>query len=184
MSILGALIKKAIQIGGSFDRGYPSPFDSQKKELKKLLTICKNTEFGKNYDFKEILKEFESTDKYSFYNKFKENVPIHDYDEMYNNWWHRAQKGESNICWPGKIKYFALSAGSSGPSAKYIPVTREMIKAIQKARLHILLSISKYNLPDKLFESKTLGIGGSTQLNFKGICLFGLNLFISPRNQL
>ena len=133
-----------------------------------MLAICKDTEFGKQYDFRGILKEFGSADKHSFYNKFKENVPIHDYEKIHDNWWHRAQKGESDICWPGKINYFALSAGTSGSSVKYIPVTREIIKAFRRARLHMLLSISEYDLPDKLFESKTLGVGGSTRLNLKG----------------
>ena len=32
-------------------------------------------------------------------------------------------KGQANINWPGKIKYFALSSGTTGSPSKRIPVT-------------------------------------------------------------
>ena len=35
-----------------------------------------------------------------------------------------AKEGEADVCWPGKVKYFALSSGTSETSSKYIPITK------------------------------------------------------------
>lgn len=36
-----------------------------------------------------------------------------NYNKIYNEWWHKTLEGQSDICWPGKIKYYALSSGTS-----------------------------------------------------------------------
>lgn len=168
MAILGTLLKKGIRIRESIEQEYSSAFDLQKNELKKLMISSRGTAFGKANDFKAILGHFKSPDQKSFYENFKKNVPVHDYNQMYNNWWYLAQEGKSNICWPGKVKYFALSSGTSEASSKYIPITDDQIKAIRKTSIRQILSLSKYELPDKLFESGILMLGGSTDLNKRG----------------
>lgn len=168
MAILGTLLKKGIRIRESIEQEYSSALDLQKIELKKLLISSRSTEFGKTYGFKSILNEFKGIGLSDFYAKFKENVPVHNYNDIYNKWWHRARAGELNICWPGKVRYFALSSGTSEASSKYIPITKEQIKAIKKTSIRQILSLSKYDLPDKLFETGILMLGGSTNLNYRG----------------
>ena len=75
---------------------------------------------------------------------------------------------EEDICWPGKVKYFALSSGTSDSSSKHIPVTRDMIRSIRKVSFRQILSLAKYNLPESLFEKGILMLGGSTHLHQKG----------------
>lgn len=168
MAILGTLLKKGIRIRESIEQEYSSALDLQKIELKKLLISSRSTEFGKTYGFKSILNEFKRIDQTDFYTKFKENVPVHNYNEIYNRWWQKARAGEPNICWPGKVRYFALSSGTSEASSKYIPITQDQIKAIKKTSIRQILSLSKYDLPDKLFETGILMLGGSTNLNYRG----------------
>ena len=96
------------------------------------------------------------------------NVPIFDYDKMYNEWWHLAQEGRSNVSWPGKIKYFALSSGTSGAASKHIPISKDMVKSIRKTSIRQILSLSKYDLPDKFFSKGILAVGGSTDLRRNG----------------
>ncbi len=168
MAIVGTLLKKGIRIRESIEQEYSSSLDLQKSELKKLLISSRNTEFGKAYDFKSILRAFKSSGQPDFYAKFKENVPVHNYNEMYNKWWQKARAGEVNVCWPGQVRYFALSSGTSEASSKYIPITKDQIKAIRKTSIRQILSLSKYDLPDKLFETGILMLGGSTHLNQRG----------------
>ena len=168
MAILGTLLKKGIRIRESIEQEYSSSFDLQKIELRKLLISSRGTQFGKSYFFKDILDEFKSPHQENFYVKFKENVPVHNYNTIYNKWWHKSREGEANVCWPGKVKYFALSSGTSEASSKYIPITQDQIKAIRKTSIRQILSLSKYDLPDKLFETGILMLGGSTHLNYKG----------------
>src|SRR5690554_5515778 len=120
MAILGTLLKKGIHIREMLEQEYTSAFDLQKKELKELLITANATEFGKYYDFSDILNGFRNRDR-EFYNRFKARVPVHTYNKIYNDWWNLAQKGVKNVCWPGRVKYFALSSGIFEASSKYIP---------------------------------------------------------------
>lgn len=167
MAILGTLLKKGIKLRENLEQEYTSPFELQKKELKEMMITASQTEFGKYYDFHRILEQFRKGHR-DFYSAYKDSVPIHDYNKIYKDWWQLALKGAKNICWPGRVKYFALSSGTSEASSKHIPVTKEMTKAIQRTSVRQIISLSKYDLPPEVFEAGILMIGGSTHLNKKG----------------
>ena len=167
MAILGTLLKKGIKLRDKLHQEYSSPTDLQKNELRELLITAHETEFGKYYEFREMLTHFRKGHR-DFYEAFKSHIPIHDYNKIYREWWHLSLKGAKDICWPGRIKYFALSSGTSEASSKNIPVTKEMTKAIQKTSIRQILSLSRYELPDAFFDGGILMIGGSTHLNRKG----------------
>lgn len=167
MAILGTLLKKGIRLREMMEQEYTSPFDLQKKELKELLIAASQTDFGKYYNFQDVLGAFRKGDK-EFYKIFKRNIPIHSYNKIYKDWWKLALNGAKNICWPGRVKYFALSSGTSESSSKHIPVTKDMTKAIQKTSIRQILTLSKYDLPPDFFTAGILMLGGSTHLNKKG----------------
>ena len=167
MAILGTLLKKGIRIREMLEEEYTSPFDLQKKELKELLITASMTEFGKYYNFHDILNSFKKGNK-EFYNRYRSKIPIHNYNKIYQDWWKLSLKGVKNICWPGRIKYFALSSGTSEASSKYIPVTKDMTKAIQRTSIRQILTLSKYDLPPDIFTAGILMLGGSTHLNKRG----------------
>ncbi len=167
MAILGTLLKKGIKLRENLQQEYSSPLELQKNELKELLITSNQTEFGRFYDFSRILIKFKKSGK-SFYTAYKSAVPIHDYNKIYKDWWQLSLKGAKNIAWPGRIKYFALSSGTSESASKHIPVTKEMTKAIQKTSIRQIISLSKYDLPSRLFEAGILMVGGSTHLNKRG----------------
>ncbi len=167
MAIIGTLLKKGIKLRENLEQEYSSPIELQKRELKELMISASQTEFGKYYNFSDILNHFRKGDK-GFYKLFKASIPLHDYNKIYKDWWQLALKGAKNICWPGRVKYFALSSGTSEASSKYIPVTKEMTKAIQRTSIRQIISLSKYDLPAELFEAGILMIGGSTHLNRRG----------------
>lgn len=168
MAILGTLLKKGISIRESLEQDKNSAFDLQKKELKELLSTAEDTEFGNYHQFENILEHFGKKEPREFYEMFKKNVPVHSYNEMYNKWWYKCRMGKKNIAWPGRVKYFALSSGTSEASSKYIPVTKDQIKAIRKTSIRQILSLSKYDLPSEIFETGILMLGGSTHLNKVG----------------
>jgi hypothetical protein len=172
MALLGTLLKKGIRLRDSLEQEYSSPLELQKLELKKLLIQAKDTEFGKKHRFDLILKEFKKPNK-DFYRAFSSMVPIYNYEKIYNEWWYRLKAGEKNITWPGAIRYFALTSGTSGASSKYIPISKEMVKAIRKTGVRQILSLSKYELPDSLFTKGILMLGGSTDLEFNGTYFSG-----------
>ncbi len=168
MPILGTLLKKGIRIRESLEQEYTNPYDLQKNELRELLLSAEKTQFGEYYNFKSILNEFKSWDRKRFFEQYKALVPIHNYNKMYSEWWHKSKQGVRHVTWPGRVKYFALSSGTSEAASKYLPITKDIKKAIQKTSIRQILTLSKYDLPAEFFQGGILMLGGSTHLNNKG----------------
>ncbi|MEG2336597.1 MAG: GH3 auxin-responsive promoter family protein, partial [Bacteroidales bacterium] len=164
--IFGSILKSAVELRGKVSLlnyfHINNPKAAQNKELKKLLLKASETHFGETYDFKSILKQRD------FRETFRQTVPTHDYNKMFTQWWYRALQGETFVAWPGKIKYFALSSGTSEASSKYIPVTTDMIGAIRKTSMRQLFSLAKYDFPNEIYEKGALMLGGSTHLQYNG----------------
>lgn len=156
MAILGGVIKKAIDFNGLISRE-PNPYKAQKAVLTQLLTKAKLTAFGLKYKFNEILN---SADPVA---AFQQQVPVYDYDTMFEEWWHFLLEGHQNVTWPGGQKYFALSSGTTS-NKKSIPVTPDMINAIRKGGIQQIKSLKNFNLPADFFEKDILMLGSSTNL--------------------
>ncbi|RXK60542.1 GH3 auxin-responsive promoter [Lacibacter luteus] len=136
-----------------------SPKRQQIKVLKKLLKKAKHTEFGQQYHFDEILNSRHLG------KRFQELVPVHDYNKIYNNWWYKTLQGATDVCWPGKIKFYALSSGTSEAASKYIPITNDLMSGNRIAMIKQLLSLRTYeNLPVRSVSKGWLMLGGSTDL--------------------
>ncbi|MFL5762421.1 MAG: GH3 auxin-responsive promoter family protein [Bacteroidia bacterium] len=164
MAIIGSVIKRTFEIRESLPKiRKRNGYKQQTKTLKKLLSKAEFTAFGEHYNFSKILGEED------LIAAFQQTVKTHDYVSMYKNWWYRTREGEANICWPGKIKYFALSSGTSDAASKYIPVTSDMLKVIRKAVLRQMISFVHVGLPKEHFEKEVLMVGGSTDLKYNGI---------------
>ncbi len=172
MAILGALLKKGIKIGKSIEKKKPKPALLQKRVLKKLLNKAEDTQFGNKFRFSTILKKFSiltsAKDKKAFYRAFKETVPTYNYNTIFNEWWHKELADQEDVTWPGKVKYFALSSGTSEASTKHIPITKDMMKQIKSTSRRQILQLANYDLPKELFEKRILMLGGSTHLNNQG----------------
>ena len=164
MPILGSIIKSAIELRSKipFDSLKRKSYIAQKRTLKKLLRKSSITAFGEHYNFSEILKEKD------LIRVFQEKVPIYDYNTIFKNWWYRSLNGEPFVCWPGKVRYFALSSGTSEASSKYIPVTVDMLKSIKKTSIRQIFSLAQYDFPNEFFQKGILMLGGSTHLQYNG----------------
>ncbi len=163
MALLGSILKRTIHIRKNLPKiRKQDGVTQQQNTLRKLISKAEYTYFGEQYNFSGLLHEKNITEA------FRNTVPVHDYSSIFKSWWYRTLNGESFVCWPGRVKYFALSSGTSEASSKYIPVTREMIKAIQKTSLRQVLTQGHYDLPVEHFEKGILMLGGSTHLNFNG----------------
>jgi len=164
MPFLGSVIKHAIALRSRMPSIFKvtDPALVQQKELKKLIKRSANTAFGERYGFNEILKSKDMV------GEFQKRVPTYDYNTVFREWWYRSLNGEAYVCWPGQIKYFALSSGTSDASSKYIPVTSDMLKAIKKTSIKQIFSLARYEFPKEFFEKGILMLGGSTHLQYNG----------------
>ena len=165
MPLFGSLLSKGLKIGNLKPQKKKSPFELQKKELEKLLTKAKHTQFGEHYNFQEILHQWGETKSSDFYNVWRNAIPVFNYNKIFDEWWHRSKAGEHDVTWPGRVKYFALSSGTSEAATKHIPMTVDMIKANKKTGVRQMMSLSMYNLPPSILGKGILMLGGSTQLS-------------------
>lgn len=168
MPLLGTLLKKGIKIGETLEQESSDPVDLQIHQLRKLMAYANYTVLGQQYLFSNILAAFREGGGKKLYARFQEMVPIHTYQSMYDHWWSKLLEGEEDVCWPGRVKFFALSSGTSEASSKYIPITREMKRSIQRTSIRQILTLSRYDLPPSVFEGGILMLGGSTHLNNRG----------------
>jgi hypothetical protein len=136
-----------------------SPKRQQVRVLKKLLKKARFTEFGQKYRFDELLLAKNPTAK------FQEYVPTYNYNKIYEEWWHKTLEGKPDICWPGVIKYFALSSGTSEAASKYIPITKDIIRANKTTMVRHFLTLTGYqDIPVKSIGKGWLMLGGTTDL--------------------
>ncbi len=131
----------------------------QLRVLKKLLKKARFTAFGQQYHFDQALLSKHPG------KKFQELVPIHDYNKIYNEWWKQTLDGTPDVAWPGQIKYYALSSGTSEAASKYIPVTNDLLRSNMVNYLRQLISLVRYEEANMRAMTKGfLMLGGATDL--------------------
>lgn len=177
MSIISQIVKQGNKIRKQLGIPQPNKIKQQQLVLRKLLERAMFTEFGRKYNFEKIVLNHELE------KAFKEEVPIHNYIDI-KPWWERARAGERNITWVGKIKYFALSSGTSDGGTKYVPLSNSMLKAIRRGGVRQILRVSRAKKsPLEVVTKHSLVITGSTTLNYDGVAYTGDLSGISMGNQ-
>ena len=130
------------------------PLDVQNEELKKLIQISKNTEFGKQYEFSSI----------DNYETFSERVPSFTYEEYFPII-NKTINGNQNIFWPEKIKWFAQSSGTTNSKSKFIPVSNSSLDNCHfKGGKDMLCLYLNNNENSNMFLGKSLRLGGSRKI--------------------
>ena len=139
------------------------PVDVQQELLLKLIATAKHTEFGKTHRFSKIRT----------YDDFRNNVPIQRYETI-EPLIERCRKGEQNIFWPTKIKWFAKSSGTTNAKSKFIPVSDEALEDCHfKAGKDMLCLYINNNEDAQLFTGKSLRLGGSSAIYEDNETYFG-----------
>lgn len=131
------------------------PFEAQQETFVKLIKKASDTEFGKTYDFSSIKS---ITD-------FQKRVPIRTYEDI-KPLIDRVRKGENNILWPGEIRWFAKSSGTTSDKSKFIPVSKEALEECHFRGGRDVLAIYCQNYPEsKIYSGKALTLGGSHRID-------------------
>jgi hypothetical protein len=162
MPIIDNFIKRSISVSKRFKLRNLSPMDYQERMLRRLLWKAADTAFGKEYNFRGILAADDVVAAY------QAAVPIFDYDSIHAKWWHRTLNEEEDVCWPGKINYFALSSGTSGAPSKHIPITEDSIRTNRRSSLRLLANFPNYEVSKTIYGRGMMLLGGSTHLENKG----------------
>jgi hypothetical protein len=95
--------------------------------LRRMLTTSKDTVYGKEHNFEEILKAGTEEELFSRYQK---NVKINEYEDL-RPYVERQKSGEPDILFPGKPMMYATTSGTT-KEPKWIPVSWEYYKKVYK----------------------------------------------------
>ena len=162
-AIVGNIVARSLWLSHKLSAQNATPIAYQRRTLRKLIEKAQYTAFGKHYDFEGILSH-----ELDIVKAFRERVPVHTYNQMHDQWWHRLLEGEENVTWPGKVKFFALSSGTSESSSKHIPVTSDMMKSTKQVAWRQMCALANFKVPKKAYEKGILMLGGTTSLYERG----------------
>jgi len=151
-SVLSWYIKKRIH---QIELFMKYPHEVQAEWFRKLILTAKDTEWGQMYDFASIRTP----------EQFKERVPLNTYGSMKPSI-DRMREGNQNVLWPGEIRWFAKSSGTTGDRSKYIPVSQEALEDCHFKGGKDMLSIYCNNYPNTaIFDGRGLAMGGSHKIS-------------------
>lgn len=136
---------------------------TQEEQLEMLLHYGRKTSWGHRHRMSIV----------GGYDDFRKEIPVVAYEDIRTEVM-KMVDGEKDVLWPGKVKRFAQSSGTSDGKSKYIPIT------------DISLSINHYrggsesvghylrqNPKSRIFDGKAFILGGSfaneLHLNRKGV---------------
>lgn len=140
------------------DRIRNHPAEVQAEQLRYLLGKGAQTEFGRRYGMERI----------SSPEAFSHNVPICDYESISGDI-DRMRRGERNVLWPGRAKWFAKSSGTTGSRSKYIPVTDDGLHRSHMRGPKDIMALYCHLYPrTKVVGGKMLTLGGSKRIEREG----------------
>jgi len=130
------------------------PVAAQRATLARLLRRARRTRFGREHGFAEI----------GSVEQYQARVRLRTYEQFWTEYWAPAFPHLTDVTWPGAIRTFAQSSGTTSGATKRIPVSRAMIRANAGAAFDTLAFHLAARPASRLFAGKSLILGGSTAL--------------------
>ena len=128
----------------------------QHEVLSRLIERAKDTEYGRYHRFGDM----------KTYEDFVHNNPVNSYEELKGQI-DRMRHGEEDILWPGRVKWYAKSSGTTNDKSKFIPVSKEGLKRLHyKGGADVVAIYLRNNPESRMFDGKGLILGGSHQPNY------------------
>ncbi len=128
----------------------------QRTVLRRLLRTAASTLWGEQHGFSTLTS----------YEAFAERVPLNDYETLKGHI-DRMRRGETDILWPGRVRWYAKSSGTTNDKSKFIPVSARGLQHLHYAGGRDSVALYLRNYPDsRLFTGRGLILGGSHQPNY------------------
>ena len=124
---------------------------SQNFLLKNLTAEAIHTSYGKKYNFAKIKNR----------QSFVQEVPLVKYQDIVSDIG-TMMDGKSDVLWPGQIKYFAKSSGTTNQRSKFIPVSNAFLRSnLIRSGWDTTAYIYQMDPDARIFQHKSLIMGGS-----------------------
>ena len=156
MSLTNIIGKVFLPRQKELERNAAHADEVQMKVLEGLVRCAKDTEYGRKHLFSTTRN----------YDDFSKNVPVNTYEELKQDI-DRMRQGESDILWPGVVKWYAKSSGTTNDKSKFIPVSSDGLKQAHFAGGRDAVALYLRNNPkSRLFDGRSLILGGSHSPNY------------------
>ena len=128
----------------------------QEAVLSRLVAEAQDTEYGRNHAFASM----------KGYEDFVKHIPVNTYEEM-KGAIDRMRHGEADVLWPGRVKWYAKSSGTTNDKSKFIPVSKEGLKRMHyQGGFDAVAMYLRNNPKSKIFDGRALILGGSHAPNY------------------
>ena len=128
----------------------------QQEVLARLVAKAKDTAFGRQHLFAAT----------NSYDDFVRNTPVCSYEELKGDI-DRMRQGEPDLLWPGRVKWYAKSSGTTNDKSKFIPVSPDGLHRLHYRGGSDVVAIYLRNNPkSRLFDGRGLILGGSHAPNY------------------
>lgn len=125
--------------------------DLQLKVLRHLVRQGRKTLWGEEHHYDSI----------DTYEQFRRQVGVNTYEELKRHI-RQMREGKADILWPGVVRWYAKSSGTTNDKSKFIPVSGEGLKNIHyRGGTDCVVSYLSVNPKSKFFSGKSLILGGS-----------------------
>ncbi len=132
------------------------PVALQRRVLQGLIATGAATEYGRRHHFSEITS----------YDAFAAAVPVASYEDLKADI-DRMRHGERDVLWPGLVRWYAKSSGTTNDKSKFIPVSAAGLKDLHYRGGTDVVVLYLAEHPDsRLFDGRSLILGGSHQPNY------------------
>lgn len=124
--------------------------------LSKLMHKAEATEWGREHGFGTV----------KTYGQFAATSPVNTYEDL-KHFIDRMRQGEADVLWPGRVRWYAKSSGTTNDKSKFIPVSKDGLKDTHYAggRDAVAWYLGN-NLESRIFDGKALILGGSHAPNY------------------
>ncbi len=127
------------------------PMEVQAEVLQQHIAAVAGTRFGREHGIGPNTTGAE----------YRERVPIRDYNAM-KPWIEAVRGGESNVLWPGEVRWHAKSSGTTSDRSKFIPVTEAALEKCHYKGGKDLLAMYVDAVPKaRLYGGRHLIVGGT-----------------------
>lgn len=134
-----------------------NPRKQSENTLRAILEYAKDTAYGKEHHFAEILEAKSATELHQRYQKY---VKPNDYEDL-RAYVERHKHGEENVLFPGKPVMYATTSGTT-TEPKWIPITKLYLNNVYGKMTKVWLFNFIKNRP-KVFTGKIVSIVGKVK---------------------
>ncbi len=126
---------------------------TQRATLRRLLRLAAATRFGREHGF-ESLADVAA---------YQRRVPLRTYEAFAAEWLTPFPRLR-DATWPGTIRFFANSSGTSGGPTKRLPISAAMLRANRAAAWDVLAWHLRARPDSRVLGGRSLLLGGTTAL--------------------